>query len=218
MKNKTVLFSNMKGGTGKTTLCELFATYAVEKGLPIIVYDADTQLSLYKDRQDDVSENPDAETLWDIYPLIVDDNIKEQISSLKNVPGVVLIDCPGNIDNENLQEIFAAADIVIMPFRYDRKNVRETETFSEILRQCSSARILYAPNMITSMDAKRENLREARNLAYKHFKQDKNNKDFILSEIMDRICLRDCNTIALNSKQRMELRNAFDKIIDFIKI
>ena len=137
MKNKIVLFSNMKGGTGKTTLCELFATYAVEKGLPIIVYDADTQLSLYKDRQDDVSENPDAETLWDIYPLIVDDNIKGQISSLKNVPGVVLIDCPGNIDNENLQEIFAAADIVIMPFRYDRKNVRETETFSEILRQCS---------------------------------------------------------------------------------
>lgn len=29
MKNKIVIFSNIKGGVGKTTLCALFASYLV---------------------------------------------------------------------------------------------------------------------------------------------------------------------------------------------
>ena len=64
MRNKIVLFSNMKGGTGKTTLLELFASYAIEKDVPVLAMDADPQLSLYKDRQDDLQANPAASPSW----------------------------------------------------------------------------------------------------------------------------------------------------------
>lgn len=34
MKNKIVIFSNIKGGVGKTTLCALFADYLIEHAFP----------------------------------------------------------------------------------------------------------------------------------------------------------------------------------------
>ena len=55
MKNMIILFAGLKGGTGKSTLCNLFATYAVEQGFPVAVMDADTQLSLYKNFFEDLA-------------------------------------------------------------------------------------------------------------------------------------------------------------------
>ena len=37
MKNKIVIFSNIKGGVGKTTLCALFANHLIEHGFPSFV-------------------------------------------------------------------------------------------------------------------------------------------------------------------------------------
>ena len=51
MKNKIVIFSNIKGGVGKTTLCALFASYLVERGYPVMAIDADLQASLYRHRK-----------------------------------------------------------------------------------------------------------------------------------------------------------------------
>lgn len=51
MKNKIIIFSNIKGGVGKTTLCALFASYLAERGCPVIAIDADLQASLYRHRQ-----------------------------------------------------------------------------------------------------------------------------------------------------------------------
>lgn len=216
MKNKIVLFSNMKGGTGKTTLCELFATYAVEKELPVITFDADVQLSLYKDRQDDLVKNPSAETLWDVQPLVVDDTIESKIRMLKTVPGMVIIDCPGNVDNRNLQPLFRAADFIVVPFRYDRKNVRETKTFLDMLRQIGvSARCLFIPNMGKYIESKRQEFLQASNDAIKLFFGE-HYENSILWEVCDRTDLRTANTIALTSKQRCLVKHTFDDLIYYI--
>lgn len=66
MKNLIVTFTNLKGGTGKTTLCSLFATYCVEQGLPVAVLDADTQLSLRKNRFDDLGYR-NIEVPWQVW-------------------------------------------------------------------------------------------------------------------------------------------------------
>ena len=121
MNNKIVIFTNMKGGTGKTTLLELFASYAAEQGIPLLVMDADPQLSLYKDRRDDLQDSPEAQIPWNVRPMRLDDNVQAVITQAKAVPGIVLIDCPGNIDNPNLQYLFRAADVAVMPFKYDRR-------------------------------------------------------------------------------------------------
>lgn len=217
MKNRIVLFSNMKGGTGKTTLCELFATYAVEKDLPVVVYDADVQLSLFKDRQDDLARDSAAETPWDVEPLVVDDTIMKKIRLLKTIPGVVIIDCPGNVDNAYLQHLFMSADIIVVPFRFDRKNVRETKTFVDVLDRIGvSARMLLVPNMVKYIESQRQELKDAIDLSVKSFYVKQSGKK-ILPEVWDRTELRVANTLSLNSKQRSEVKKAFDSIVSYIK-
>ena len=215
MRNKIVLFSNMKGGTGKTTLLELFASYAIEKELPVLAMDADPQLSLYKDRLDDLQVNPEASPSWLVKPLRVDENVTAVIEKIRGVSGVVLIDCPGNIDNNYLQLLFKAADVVVMPFRYDRKNVRETSTFCGIFRKINEkARIILLPNMSMSFEEHRAELLQARKVAYEVFKP---YRGYITKSIMQRIELQCCNTLALNYKQRREVRVPFDEIVERIR-
>jgi len=194
MDNKIVLFANMKGGTGKTTLCELFANYAIDKVVSVMAFDADPQLSLYKDRQDDIKACPDAEVGWNVYPLRLDSGIEPVIERMRKIPDVVLVDCPGNIDNPYLQHLFRVADVVVMPFRYDRKNVRETTTFADIFRQLNTtAQILFVPNMATYVDERHASFDEARKLAYDSF--GKYSPCFITPRVMERTSVRDSNTL-----------------------
>ena len=92
MKNKIVLFSNIKGGVGKTTLCALFASYLAEKGIPVFAMDADLQASLYRHRQREKDADPDASAPWAVEMLDTSNGqkLEETISKLKNVPGIVL--------------------------------------------------------------------------------------------------------------------------------
>lgn len=61
MKNRIVIFSNIKGGVGKTTLCALLASYLAEKGYPVIAIDADLQASLYRHRQREKDVAPEVQ-------------------------------------------------------------------------------------------------------------------------------------------------------------
>lgn len=205
----------MKGGTGKTTLLELFASYATEQSIPVLVMDADPQLSLYKDRRDDLQNIPEAQITWNVRPMRLDGSVQTAISQAKAVPGVVLIDCPGNIDNPNLQHLFRAANVAVMPFKYDRKNVRETATFCGIFRKINDkARILLVPNMSVSFEEHRAELLQARKVAYEVFKP---YRGYITKSIMHRLELQCCNTLGLNYRQRREVRVPFDEIVERIK-
>ena len=100
MKNKIVIFSNIKGGVGKTTLCALFANHLIEHGFPSFVIDADLQASLFRHRQREKDAAPDAQIPWNVEMLDMSDHkrLVQVMGKLKEVPGIVLIDCPGNLN------------------------------------------------------------------------------------------------------------------------
>lgn len=214
MKNMIILFAGLKGGTGKSTLCNLFATYAVEQGFPVAVMDADTQLSLYKNFFEDLATLGvrNVSTPWRIWSLRADDTVKEKMSKIKKVPGLVVIDCPGSVDNENLKYIYHSADIIVMPFRFDRMNVRETVTFAELIKKISKARQLYLPNMVTQYDEKREELRKAMERA----NSDLGKYGRVLPGIPECLAVRDSNTLGMNYKQRGAVRDSYNVIIEEI--
>jgi len=214
MKNMIILFAGLKGGTGKSTLCNLFATYAVEQGFPVAVMDADTQLSLYKNFFEDLATLGvrNVSTPWRIWSLRADDTVKDKMSKIKKVPGLVVIDCPGSVDNENLKYIYHSADIIVMPFRFDRMNVRETVTFAELIKKISKARQLYLPNMVTQYDEKREELRKAMERA----NSDLGKYGRVLPGIPECLAVRDSNTLGMNYKQRGAVRDSYNVIIEEI--
>lgn len=85
MDNKIILFSNLKGGVGKSCLSVLFSTYLHEQGIPVMVVDADIQQSIFRQRQRELSENPYAALPWQLQPFNSDDleTVKSVIESLK---------------------------------------------------------------------------------------------------------------------------------------
>ena len=67
--NKFVLFSNIKGGVGKTTLSAHFTEYLVEHEFPVAAVDADLQASLSRHRERDVKEDPKRPLPWEVIKL-----------------------------------------------------------------------------------------------------------------------------------------------------
>ena len=150
MKNKIVIFSNIKGGVGKTTLCALFASYLVERGYPVMAIDADLQASLYRHRKREKDVAPEAPIPWNVD--LLDTANREQLelvmAKLKEVPGIVLIDCPGNLNDRNLEYIYKSADTAIIPISFDADTVDATGIFVKALKTVSAADLIFLPNRI----------------------------------------------------------------------
>ena len=120
-KNHFVLFSNIKGGIGKSSLCTLFAHYLTAKGEDVAVIDADIQRTIARQRTRDKESRPDDKLPWEVYSIF-DYNDKGEIEKLlpvlKEQDGWILVDCPGNMEVERLIPVFQAADSVVIPTTY----------------------------------------------------------------------------------------------------
>ena len=151
MKNKIVIFSNIKGGVGKTTLCALFANHLIEHGFPSFVIDADLQASLFRHRQREKDAAPDAQIPWNVEMLDTSDHkrLVQVMGKLKEVPGIVLIDCPGNLNDRNLAYIYQSADTAIVPISFDADTVDATGIFVKALKSVSSAGLISSPTEST---------------------------------------------------------------------
>ena len=162
MENKIVLFSNIKGGVGKTTLCALFASYLAEKGVPVIAIDADLQASLYRHRQREVKVDSEHQAPWSVELLNTADgtHLKTLLQNIKKVPGIVLIACPGNLNDKNLAMIYNVADAAVIPMSYDADTVDATGLFVKAFKTISNAKLVFAPNRINSLEGKAEDLRQ----------------------------------------------------------
>ena len=92
---KIVLYTNVKGGVGKTTLCGVFATNLANIGRNVAVVDADLQQSLFRHRMRDLQQNPDASLPWEINTLR--DRAPEEVAiimeGLKQLPYATQMFC-----------------------------------------------------------------------------------------------------------------------------
>ena len=86
--------------------------------------------------------------------------LEETIGKLKSVPGVVLIDCPGNLNDRNLEHIYKAADVAVIPMSFDADTVDATGIFIKAFKTISNAKLLFAPNRIKTSEGKAEELRQ----------------------------------------------------------
>ena len=109
--SKVVLFSNIKGGVGKTTLCAHFSEYLNEKGMSVSAADADIQASLTRHREREIEADPEHAVSWEIVKLNTLDagKLKTDMKKLRQKDGIVVIDCPGNLNDNNLAIIYSQA-------------------------------------------------------------------------------------------------------------
>lgn len=82
------------------------------------------------------------------------------MTQLKKVPGVVLIDCPGNLNDRNLEYIYKSADTAVIPISFDPDTVDATGIFIKALKSISEAQLVFIPNRIITSERKSEELRQ----------------------------------------------------------
>ena len=222
--NKIIVFSNIKGGTGKTQLCATAATFLLECGYPVYVIDADIQQSLSRHYQRDLEARPNADKLWPVYFLDTSDidHVKYIIGQVKKFNCIVLIDCPGNINDPALQYIYEAADVAVVPMEYNSDVVDATVMFGEVLKencfQSKEKRIFFVPNKVSSVYERQVAVRKAREDAYELLIS-KRHLGWLTPEIRMTTLMNGYSTLDfLGYEKRKVVRDAFAPIVKFLKI
>ena len=210
---KIVLYTNVKGGVGKTTLCGLFATYLANSGRTIAVVDADLQQSLFRHRKRDLQQNLDASLPWEINTLRgrTPEEVATIMASLKLLPYDVIIDCPGNLVDPNLEVIYSNADIAVVPIHYDSDTLDATQMFCETFKDHFGAKMFFVPNGIVSVEERREHLQQERDKAIEQLKA----YGTVTPRIKRSVVISDYNTLLpLTIYQRNAVKYAFEPIIN----
>ena len=213
--NKFILFSNIKGGVGKTTLSAHFTEYLAEHEYPVAAVDADLQASLTRHRERDVKEDPKRPLPWEVIKLNTFDGekVKAVVKKLKQVDGIIVVDCPGNLNDNNLSILFEAADFIVVPMAFDVDTIDATNIFINVVKKRSKAKLLFLPNRINVSEGR------AQDLAIR----DKDIKDLnkvgkVMPRIKQSVVIKRYTTIyPLDMYQYMTLEEPFEAIIKEIK-
>lgn len=162
-----ILLVSLKGGVGKSLLCAHLASAIHALDFPVIVVDADIQQTLVRHRQRELAEHSDAKIPYILQPLDTSnpEQVKAVMAKLKELPSIVLVDCPGNINDPALRHIYAAADIAVIPTRYDADNLDATDLFAGVFSKLSNAKMFFIPNSIVLQEERREEVQKARDSA-----------------------------------------------------
>jgi chromosome partitioning protein len=170
--NHFILFSNIKGGVGKSTICTLFAHWIASKGEDVAVVDDDSQRTIARQRKRDKDNRPDDKLPWEVYSVFDYDkagDMTKLLPVLKSQDGWILVDCPGNLETERLVPVLQAADAIVIPTSYGANDLDATiELFVPVLRQLNkSAKFIFLPNMISEDNQKeREEAKRQRDKAW----------------------------------------------------
>ena len=213
--NKFILFSNIKGGVGKTTLSAHFTEYLAEHEYPVAAVDADLQASLSRHRERDVKEDPQRPLPWEVIKFNTFDGekVKAVVKKLKQVDGIIVVDCPGNLNDNNLSILFEAADFIVVPMAFDVDTIDATNIFINVVKKRSKAKLLFLPNRINVSEGR------AQDLAIR----DKDIKDLnkvgkVMPRIKQSVVIKRYTTIyPLDMYQYMTLEEPFEAIIKEIK-
>ena len=213
--NKFFLFSNIKGGVGKTTLSAHFTEYLAEHEYPVAAVDADLQASLSRHRERDVKEDPKRPLPWEVIKLNTFDGekVKAVVKKLKQVDGIIVVDCPGNLNDNNLSILFEAADFIVIPMAFDIDTIDATNIFINVVKKRSKAKLLFLPNRINVSEGRAQDL----------IIQEKNIKDLnkvgkVMPRIKQSVVIKRYTTIyPLDMYQYMALEEPFEAIIKEIK-
>lgn len=125
---KVIAFPGQKGGSGKSTICVNLGVELAQRGLRVLILDADPQQSLrawYEAAQAHEEANPDYR-----YPTVVgaSENFKKTLQALSPTFDIVLIDLPGRDAPVQRQALLHAdiALIVVAPGTFDVWSLEKT--------------------------------------------------------------------------------------------
>ena len=147
-----IIFGNQKGGAGKSTLAMLYANHqAMVEKQNVTVLDLDFQRSLFSRWEEDKAyENPELYEVLDLsledFPIIMDELEADPDQK-------IIIDLPGKIDDDALIPVIKNADVIVVPFHYDKMTYQATLLFTLFCKSDEinpNVKMVFVPNKTKS--------------------------------------------------------------------
>ena len=206
-----IIFANQKGGCGKTTNCIQFANVLAQQGKDVILLDIDFQKSISDRRNADMEElsatntRSDEENTFDNeipYEVIGVDSerISDVFQEIDNYDNntFILVDMPGRIDDEGQEFILIlqSADVIIIPFNYDKLTLDSTGFFIQLLQHLKNesvikAKIVFLPNKVKN-NVKYDTLNDANEILSQF--------GIIAPPISDRVAMERLSTLGISDE------------------
>ena len=213
---RIILFTNIKGGVGKTSCCALFAQYLCENGYPVKVLDADIQASLSRHRERELAANPDAAIPWEVSTVDTTDrqSLQSSIKEAMEFDGVVLFDMPGTLNAANLDLLYKAADLAVVPISYDFDTIDATGIFIKVIKGVKNIRLVFLPNRINSTENRADEMKQREETVKILGRIGR-----VTPRIKQSVVIKRYSTVsALDKYQKAAVEHAFNAIVEHIKL
>ena len=214
--NKILLLTNIKGGVGKTSCCALFAQYLCENGFPVKVLDADIQASLSRHRERELAANPDAVIPWEVSTVDTTDrqSLQSSIKEAMEFDGVVLFDMPGTLNAANLDLLYKAADLAVVPISYDFDTIDATGIFIKVIKRVKDIQLVFLPNRINTTENRADEMKQREETVKILGRIGR-----VTPRIKQSVVIKRYSTIsALDKYQKAAVEHAFNAIVEHIKL
>ena len=214
--NRIILFTNIKGGVGKTSTCALFAQYLYESGYPVMTLDADIQASLSRHRERELAANPDVAVPWDVSTIDTTDrqSLQSSIEEAKKFEGIVLVDMPGTLNASNLNLLYQAADLAVVPISYDFDTIDATGIFIKVIKRVKNIRLVFLPNRINTTENRADEMKQREEMVKILGRIGK-----VTPRIKQSVVIKRYSTVSpLDKYQKAAVEHAFDAIVEQINV
>lgn len=135
------------------------------------------------------------------------------MNEYKEHDGIVLTDCPGNLNDNNLSILYSIADLIVIPMSYDVDTIDATGIFVSVISQKSSARLVFLPNRINTTEGKARE-REMRDETISVLGR----LGTVTPRIKQSVVIKRYSTLyPLDKYQYAAVEHAFNRIIEIIK-
>ena len=213
--NRIILFTNIKGGVGKTSTCALFAQYLCENGYPVKVLDADIQASLSRHRERELAANLDVAVPWEVRTVDTTDrqSLQSSIEEAMQFDGVVLFDMPGTLNAANLDLLYKAADHAVVPISYDFDTIDATGIFIKVIKRVKDIQLVFLPNRINTTENRADDMKQREETVKILGRIGR-----VTPRIKQSVVIKRYSTVsALDKYQKAAVEHAFNAIVEQIK-
>lgn len=219
-----LLFSNQKGGVGKSTLAALYANHLAngdeDAGImprPVQFIEADMQRSLSAQREDDLASWGKENIKYELDYCYIKDydtsvSLMQQLReyNAQNPEVTIIIDAPGNITQDYLAPLFIYCDYIVCPYSYQNIVLDSTSGFIRVIeyiknsRSDMNAEFIFVPNRVekgVGINQEIENFQKIEEI----FKT----KGYLTPRVFKRVDLARFNTAFNTPRQEKECEKCF---------
>ncbi|MBD8671633.1 MULTISPECIES: division plane positioning ATPase MipZ [Pseudomonas] len=126
-----------KGGVGKSCLCENLTVWVNHQGGDVALVDADPQRTSYlwaAERENNLSQSAPGRV---IPRFTVQGNIREWLKEAAKRYDHIVVDT-GGFDSESLRSAMTVADVMLIPFRPKRRDLKTLPDVAELVKLATS--------------------------------------------------------------------------------